>query len=145
LKSGSKKSPARPPELAAWQDRALERVAASWIATEAVFGGGAALAALYLHHRVSEDLDFFLSRELEPGEAARLAKTLAVSTATTRLEVVGPRTSVNRTDNRDLVDLDGGKRKVSDLLTDQSMVHTQIGHGQAERRDFGPLRVFCSM
>ena len=94
MKSGSKKSPDRPPELAVWQQRALERVAGSPIASEAVFGGGAALAALYLHHRVSEDLDFFLSRELEPGEAAGLAKMLTIGSAVVRLEVVGPRTSV---------------------------------------------------
>ena len=59
---------ATPPELSAWQLHALDAVAASKLASEAVFGGGAALAARHLHHRRSEDLDFFLPRELEDGE-----------------------------------------------------------------------------
>jgi predicted nucleotidyltransferase component of viral defense system len=59
-----------------------------------VFGGGAALAALHLHHRKSEDLDFFITRELEPGELATLAARLRKGTMTTDVEVVGPRTSL---------------------------------------------------
>jgi hypothetical protein len=58
-RSGSKPG-ARPPELAAWQDRALRTVGESDIAPELAFGGGAALAAIHLHHRTSEDLvEFF--------------------------------------------------------------------------------------
>lgn len=33
---------------------------------EIIFGGGTALARLYLHHRVSYDLDFFLSKTFDP-------------------------------------------------------------------------------
>jgi predicted nucleotidyltransferase component of viral defense system len=94
LKSGSKRSAARPPELAPWQHRALRIVAASPIAQEVVFGGGAALAACHLHHRTSQDLDFFLSRELEPGELVPLARSLETSSMKAEIEVVGPRTSL---------------------------------------------------
>lgn len=59
-----------------------------------MFGGGAALAALHLHHRTSEDLDFFLARELEAGELAPLVATLKTSATKAEIEVVGPRTSV---------------------------------------------------
>lgn len=61
---------------------------------EVVFGGGAALAALYLHHRKSEDLDFFMTREIEPADLAPLARSLATGSTTTEVEVVGPRTSL---------------------------------------------------
>jgi predicted nucleotidyltransferase component of viral defense system len=94
LRSGSKNTDARPPELSAWQHRALLKVEASPIGREVVFGGGAALAMLHLHHRTSEDLDFFLSRELEPAELAPLAASLETAAMKTELEVVGPRTSL---------------------------------------------------
>lgn len=94
MKSGSKNGAARPPELAAWQARALDIVAASRIGREVVFGGGAALAALHLHHRTSEDVDFFLTRELEPADLAEVATSLATPSTTVELEVVGPRTSL---------------------------------------------------
>jgi predicted nucleotidyltransferase component of viral defense system len=77
-----------------WQARAIDKVAASSLGREVVFGGGAALAALHLHHRMSEDLDFFMSRELEAAELSPLAATLANASTSTELEVVGPRTSV---------------------------------------------------
>ncbi|MEJ7730408.1 MAG: nucleotidyl transferase AbiEii/AbiGii toxin family protein [Polyangiaceae bacterium] len=69
-------------------------VATSRIAPELVFGGGAALAALHLHHRTSDDLDFFLQRELEPAELAPLAAAFQSGKTKTELDVVGPRTSV---------------------------------------------------
>ena len=95
MRSGSKRdAPDRPPELAAWQHRAIDKVAASVVGKELVFGGGAALAALHLHHRTSEDLDFFSMRELEPGELSPLAVSLKTATTTTEIEVVGPRTSL---------------------------------------------------
>jgi len=93
-RSGSKKRADRPRELAPWQHRAIDAVARSRIGPELVFGGGAALAALHLHHRTSEDLDFFLIRELEPAELAPLASALAEGATSAQLEVVGPRTSV---------------------------------------------------
>ena len=43
------------------------------MAREATFGGATALAVLYLHHRRSEDLDFFLTREVEPAELRALS------------------------------------------------------------------------
>jgi predicted nucleotidyltransferase component of viral defense system len=73
LKSGSKQRPAAP-ELQDWQTDILARVARSRLAGEVVFGGGAALAAVYLHHRTSEDLDFFLMREIEPVELRTLVR-----------------------------------------------------------------------
>lgn len=94
-RSGSKRSAIeQPPELAAWQLRAIGKVAASSLAREVVFGGGAALAALHLHHRTSEDLGFFMSRELEPAELSVLATELKTPSTRTDLEVVGPRTSL---------------------------------------------------
>jgi predicted nucleotidyltransferase component of viral defense system len=63
------------------------KVAASPIGRELVFGGGAALAMFHLHHRTSEDLDFFLSRELEPAELAPLAASLESASMKTELEV----------------------------------------------------------
>jgi hypothetical protein len=94
LKSGSKRSGDLPPELAAWQRRGLGLVAASTIGREVVFGGGAALAALHLHHRTSEDLDFFTTRQIEPMELASLIASLRTKAMTIDVEVVGPRTSL---------------------------------------------------
>ncbi len=94
MRSGSKKSAGRLPELASWQQKALRKVAETALGQEVVFGGGAALAALYLHHRTSEDLDFFLERELEPGELRTIAASLAIGGVSTEVEVVGPRTSI---------------------------------------------------
>jgi predicted nucleotidyltransferase component of viral defense system len=45
------------------------------LAREATFGGGTALSAVYLHHRFSEDLDFFLPRETSPVEVRALSRT----------------------------------------------------------------------
>lgn len=69
-------------------------MAGSALSRELVFGGGAALAALHLHHRKSEDLDFFCNREIEPVELATLGAFLRKGTMTTEVEVVGPRTSL---------------------------------------------------
>lgn len=45
----------------------LDVVKASPNITEAfTLSGGAALAAFYLHHRLSEDLDFFSQEEVDP-------------------------------------------------------------------------------
>jgi hypothetical protein len=92
-KSGSRRA-VRPPELAAWQDRALRAVSESDIAPELTFGGGAALAAIHLHHRTSEDLDFFLTRPLDPLEVEQVGRTIATKTTRVDIEVVGPRTSL---------------------------------------------------
>jgi predicted nucleotidyltransferase component of viral defense system len=93
-RSGSRKKREQLPELSAWQRRALDVVAASSLAPEIVFGGGAALAAVHLHHRTSEDLDFFLARPLEPREAEPVGRALATVSTRVDVEIVGPRTSL---------------------------------------------------
>lgn len=82
---------AAPPELTAWQIHVLDAVARSKLASEVVFGGGAALAVRHLHHRRSEDLDFFLSRELEDGELQPLTRSLIVEGLRIDEQQVGPR------------------------------------------------------
>lgn len=79
------------PELAAWQLYVLDEVARSKLASEVVFGGGAALAVRHLHHRRSEDLDFFLPRELEDGELRPLTRSLIVGGVRIDEQQVGPR------------------------------------------------------
>lgn len=73
---------------------ALATVARARIASELVLGGGAALAAVYLHHRVSEDLDFFAMREVEATELRPLARSLAKEGVTVTQEQVGVRRSL---------------------------------------------------
>ena len=80
-----------PPELAAWQLQAIDAVARSKLASEVVFGGGAALAVRHLHHRRSEDLDFFLPRELEDGELRPLTRSLVSGGVRIDEQQVGPR------------------------------------------------------
>lgn len=72
----------------------LDQVAASALGSEVVFGGGAALAALHLHHRTSEDVDFFAMRAVEPTELGPLVRSLRSVAPTIEIEVVGPRTSL---------------------------------------------------
>jgi predicted nucleotidyltransferase component of viral defense system len=74
--------------------RVLDRVAATPLAREVVFGGGAALAALHLHHRRSEDVDFFATRMIETAELQPLVRALKTAATQPSLEVVGPRTSL---------------------------------------------------
>lgn len=69
-------------------------MASSTLGQELVFGGGAALAALHLHHRTSEDLDFFATRPIEPTELAPFAQALRTAATSPRIEVIGPRTSL---------------------------------------------------
>lgn len=69
-------------------------VGESALAPELAFGGGAALSAIHLHHRTSEDLDFFLMRPLDPQEVEQVGRALATKTTRVDLEVVGPRTSL---------------------------------------------------
>jgi predicted nucleotidyltransferase component of viral defense system len=92
-KSGSKRGEKRPRELTAWQERVLRVVAATDLSREIVFGGGAALSAIHLHHRTSEDLDFFLTRPLEGVEATALGRALASPSVRIDIEVVAPRTT----------------------------------------------------
>jgi predicted nucleotidyltransferase component of viral defense system len=92
-KSGSRRG-GRPPELAVWQERALAAVSESDVAPDLTFGGGAALATIHLHHRTSEDLDFFLKRPLDPLEIEQLGRAIATKTTRVDIEVVGPRTTL---------------------------------------------------
>jgi predicted nucleotidyltransferase component of viral defense system len=106
LSSGSKKRPRgrkpptsratepRPPELVEWQVAVLHSVAATSLADEAVFGGGAALAVRHLHHRTSEDLDFFFRREIEPADLRALKRDLVRAGFELEEEAHGPRRSL---------------------------------------------------
>lgn len=69
-------------------------MAASDVARGLVFGGGAALAAIHLHHRTSEDLDFFSMDPIEPEAVQAVGRAIATSTLRVDLEIVGPRTSL---------------------------------------------------
>jgi hypothetical protein len=55
----------------------LDAVAASPLGAEVTLGGRSALSAVYLLHRVSEDLDFFAMRESEQHELRPIARVLA--------------------------------------------------------------------
>ncbi len=90
MSSGSKSTAAPPPELADWQVRALEEVVATPLAQCAVFGGGASLAAVHLHHRRSEDLDLFLPHEPTPADMHPLARRLRAMGTTVEVRRLGP-------------------------------------------------------
>lgn len=59
-----------------------------------MFGGGAALAAIHLHHRTSADVDFFVGREVSVDELRPLVFGLAKGKTSVDIEVVPPRTSL---------------------------------------------------
>jgi predicted nucleotidyltransferase component of viral defense system len=59
-----------------------------------VFGGGAALAAVHLHHRTSADVDFFVDRELPADELGPLARAVATKRTAVDIEIVPPRTTL---------------------------------------------------
>lgn len=94
MKSGSKRRPDDPPELHRWQIEVIDLVAHSRLASESVFGGGAALSAVHLHHRRSEDVDFFLMREIEPPELAPITRELIQLGYSVNLDARAPRTSL---------------------------------------------------
>ena len=78
------------PELADWQARVLEDIRSVALARELVFGGGSALSALYLHHRASEDLDFFLRRALQPADLAEIVGALRERGVSLKQRDTGP-------------------------------------------------------
>ena len=94
MSSGSKRRPGAPPELLGWQVDLLATVARSRLGASLVFGGGAALAAVYLHHRLSEDLDFFLEREVEPADLRPITRALTRQGISVDQNVLGPRRSL---------------------------------------------------
>lgn len=94
MRSGSRRGAGQPPELAPWQVRAIEIVASSRLCSEVVFGGGAALAAVHLHHRKSADVDFFVDRELPADELRPVARAVATNRIAVDIEVVPPRATL---------------------------------------------------
>jgi predicted nucleotidyltransferase component of viral defense system len=84
-----RKGPAHPPELLDWQVDVLARVARARLAKELVFAGGAALSAVHLHHRLSEDLDFFARRELGETDLAGIARSLRGGGIESNLRTLG--------------------------------------------------------
>lgn len=65
------------------QDKLLERVFGSgkhlFPGARVILGGGTALARCYLHHRLSYDLDFFLSRRFDPQLLQRRLKDSGIT------------------------------------------------------------------
>ena len=84
------RAPGLAPELAEWQLRSLDALERSPLGPELVFGGGAALASVYLHHRFSEDLDFFLKREPSATELSTISRSLRSPGSSVDLRVAGP-------------------------------------------------------
>ena len=66
-------------------------MAKSPLASLVTFGGGTALAAVFLHHRISEDLDFFSLRELEQAEILPIVRRLRTAGLIVTQEIMGPR------------------------------------------------------
>lgn len=62
----------------------LQRRALDWVASQPFLtaqfylSGGTALAEFYLHHRLSEDLDFFAPNEFDPGLVTPIAEQLKI-------------------------------------------------------------------
>jgi predicted nucleotidyltransferase component of viral defense system len=64
-------------ELTPGQRLLLDRLGDSELADDFYFTGGTALAAHYLHHRTSLDLDFFSRRSFDPKRIVRLLTEVA--------------------------------------------------------------------
>lgn len=64
------------PILTKQQDLALKLIANTNLAKAFYFGGGTVLSQYYLHHRYSEDLDFFCKEEFNPQDVTVLIKGL---------------------------------------------------------------------
>ncbi|HEY8078203.1 MAG TPA: nucleotidyl transferase AbiEii/AbiGii toxin family protein [Labilithrix sp.] len=92
-RSGSKRGAAKARDLRPWQERVLRVIAGSALSRELTFGGGAALSAVHLHHRSSEDLDFFLQRPLQGTEATLVGRSLVTGAVRADIEIVFPRTT----------------------------------------------------
>ncbi len=97
MKSGSKNAPTDGalPEIEQWQAAILAAVARSATARTATFGGATALAAVYLHHRLSEDIDLFSPTQATEADirvvtaaGRKLRLTVEVTTEAVRTMVV---------------------------------------------------------
>jgi Nucleotidyl transferase AbiEii toxin, Type IV TA system len=64
-------------ELSAAQRDVLDRLAASELADIFYLSGGTALAAFYLHHRQSEDLDLFSRQRFDPASVLDLVNAVS--------------------------------------------------------------------
>lgn len=64
-------------ELTAAQRRFLQALSESELASQYYLSGGTALSAFYLHHRRSEDLDFFTPDAVDSSAVLRLASAVA--------------------------------------------------------------------
>jgi predicted nucleotidyltransferase component of viral defense system len=64
-------------ELTPGQRLLLDRLSASELAETFYFTGGSALAAYYLHHRRSMDLDFFARHPFDPKRVVRVLNDVA--------------------------------------------------------------------
>ncbi|HKY37903.1 MAG TPA: nucleotidyl transferase AbiEii/AbiGii toxin family protein [Polyangiaceae bacterium] len=83
-----------PRELSAWQKHALLEVGRTPLGREATFGGATALSVAYLHHRRSEDLDFFLTREPAIADLAPLARAVRRLGFKVEIRPLGVRTAL---------------------------------------------------
>ena len=75
------------------QAKALQAIAESSLAKEFYFTGGTALAHFYLHHRTSEDLDFFNEQEFSVQDVTSVIKSLRDSIGYKTIDI---QTSLNR-------------------------------------------------
>ncbi|MBI5794184.1 nucleotidyl transferase AbiEii/AbiGii toxin family protein [Candidatus Uhrbacteria bacterium] len=73
--------------LTPWQETVLSLVNAKPELQDFYLSGGTALAGFYLHHRFSDDLDFFTGADPDPVSIEQTAKDIAANLgATTRYE-----------------------------------------------------------
>jgi predicted nucleotidyltransferase component of viral defense system len=72
--------------LSHFQSQALELFKKSPLATSFYLSGGTALAEFYLHHRQSEDLDFFTQEELNLKSLQKLASSISQMTPLNKIE-----------------------------------------------------------
>jgi hypothetical protein len=87
----SKKPAVPPPELAQWQLDVIERVARSKLEPEVVLGRGVALSVVHLHHRRSDDVDFFLQREVDAVDLRPIVQGIKRTGARVDQRRLGPR------------------------------------------------------
>ncbi|MDE2188205.1 MAG: nucleotidyl transferase AbiEii/AbiGii toxin family protein [Patescibacteria group bacterium] len=74
------------------------------------FGGGTALAEFYLHHRLSEDLDFFSENEFDPQDISIILKKISKTTGVKKVEYT-------QSFNRSLFFLDLADEKIKTEFT----------------------------